>query len=108
MKVTTKLSINGGSCNFKTYIKVSKSVENLLSLDVDSDCEHIKKMTDAIGKSLSKIEIAKPFKENIVYEKVALVMPGCLPCVIPSALLTALWTEAGILLKKDPTIHFEK
>jgi len=106
--VTTKLSINAGSCNFKTCIKVSKSAENLLSLDVDSDCEHIKKMADAIGKSLSKIDIAKPFEENIVYEKVALVMPRCLPCVIPSAILTALWTEAGMLLKKDPTIHFEK
>jgi hypothetical protein len=106
--VTTELFINAGSCNFKTSIKVSESDGNSLSLDVDSECKHIKKMADAIGKSLSKIDIAKPFDENIVYEKVSLVMPGCLPCVIPAALLIALWTEAGMLLKKDPIIHFEK
>ena len=106
--MTTKLEVIDESCGMKTLITVSKMSNDLLALDVQSSCQHIKRLFEAIGLKLSKMEATKPFSQNIIYLKAAEKMPACVICAVPCAIIKALWAELGMTLPKDAKIHFEK
>ena len=87
-------------------IRASKLQDRLL-LEVQSDCEHIASLAKALGDSLDRRDPFAPLGKNLVYERAAAVMPGCASCIVPGAIVRALWAEQGALLKKDASIHFE-
>jgi len=106
--MTTKLEVVDESCGMKTVITVSKISNDLLSLDVQTDCQHIKRLIEAIGSRVNRIEVAKSFSQNVIYSKAAEKMPACVVCIVPCAIIKALWAEFGYTLPKDAKIHFEK
>jgi predicted xylose isomerase-like sugar epimerase len=106
--VTIRLEVVDESCGMKTLITISKISNGLLSLDIQTDCQHIKRLFEAVGLKISKIEAVKPFSQNIIYLKAAERMAGCIPCAVPCAIIKALWAELGMTLPKDAKIHFEK
>jgi hypothetical protein len=53
--MTTKLEVVDESCGMKTLITVSKVSNDLLSLDIQTDCQHIRKLYEAVGLKISKI-----------------------------------------------------
>jgi hypothetical protein len=104
--MTTKLEVVDESCDMKTLITVSKISNDLLSLDIQTDCQHIKRLSEAVNL-ISKIEAVKPFSQNMIYLKAAERMAGCIPCAVPCAIIKALWAELGMTLPKDAKIHFK-
>jgi hypothetical protein len=59
-----------------------------------------------LGSNINRIETVKSFNQNIVYSKLGEAMPGCTPCVVPCAIIKAIWTELGMALKKNAKIQF--
>jgi len=105
---TTKVEVVDEGCGMKTLITVSRISNDLLSLDIQTDCQNIKKLVEAVGLKVSKDEVVKPFNQNIIYSKAAERMAGCILCLVPCAIIKALWAELGMTLPKDARIHFEK
>jgi hypothetical protein len=105
--MTVRLEVVDGSCGMKTLITVSKNSNDLLSLDIQTDCQHVKKLAKAVGLKVSKIDIIKPFSQNLIYLKAVNEMPGCVVCPVPCAIIKALWAELNMTLPKDVKIHFE-
>ncbi|MBS7655545.1 hypothetical protein KEJ50_03485 [Candidatus Bathyarchaeota archaeon] len=104
--MTTIVEVLDENCGYKTSIKVSKTSGDSLSLEIQANCSFIKKLAAAIGSNMSKIEAVKSFNQNIVYNKLGETMPGCIPCVVPCAIIKAIWAELGMALKKNAKIQF--
>ena len=102
----TTVEVFDGNCGRKTVIKALRVSDDALSLEVQTDCAFVGKLAAAIGSNLTKMDVAKPFNQNIIYKKVGEVMSSCVPCVVPAAIVKALWTESGMALKKDAKIQF--
>jgi hypothetical protein len=83
------------NCGYKTLIKVSKTSSDSLLLEIQTNCSFIKKLAAAIGSNISRMEAVKSFNQNIMYNKLGEVMPGCTPCVVPCAIIKAIWAELG-------------
>jgi predicted transcriptional regulator len=104
--LTTTVEVSDDNCHHKSLITVSKISSDLLSLNIESGCEHIKKAAASIGQNLNRMAVTATFDRNIVYEKVAEAMPGCVVCAVPCAIVKASWTELGMNLRKDAHIQF--
>lgn len=104
--MVTRVEVNDDNCGYKTLITVTKSSPDSLSLNIQSDCKYIKKIANSIGSNLNKNDATKPFSQNIMYQKAAEHMPACVVCLIPCAIIKALWVELGMSLRKDIRIQF--
>ena len=104
--MTTTVEVNDDNCHNKSLITVSKISSDLLSLKIESSCEHIKKTASSLGQNLNRSAVTATFDRNIVHEKVAESMPGCVVCAVPCAIVKASWAELGMNLRKDAHIQF--
>jgi hypothetical protein len=104
--LATTVEVNDDNCHHKSSITVSKVSSDLLSLSIESNCEHIKKSAASLGQNLNRSAVTGAFDHNIVYEKVAESMPGCVVCAVPCAIVRASWAELGMNLRKGAQIQF--
>jgi hypothetical protein len=104
--LTTTVEVSDDNCGFKTLITVSRSSPEELSLNIQTKCENVNRTASSIGKTLKSVDVVKPFKENIVHQKAAESMPGCVVCSVPCAVTKAAWVELGMALRKDAKIQF--
>jgi len=104
--LTTTVEVSDNNCHHKSSITVSKISSDLLSLNIESGCEHIKKAAASLGQNLNRSAVTGAFDHNIVYEKVAETMPGCVVCAVPCAIVRASWAELGMNLRKGAHIQF--
>jgi hypothetical protein len=72
-----------------------------------SSCNKVRKWAEKLGGELGATEITLPVNENPVYQAANRENNICPPCPIPSALLLAVWVEAGYALRKTPQITFK-
>jgi hypothetical protein len=104
--LTTTVEVSDDNCHHKSSITVSKISSDLLSLNIESECEHIKKAAASLGQNLNRSAVTGTFDHNIVYEKVSETMPGCVVCAVPCAIVKASWAELGMNLRKGAHIQF--
>jgi len=104
--LTTTVEVSDDNCHHKSLITVSKISSDLLSLNIESGCEHIKKAAASVGQNLNRSAVTGSFDRNIVYEKVAETMPGCVVCAVPCAIVKASWAELGMNLRRGAHIQF--
>lgn len=104
--MTTTVEVSDDNCHNTSVITVSKISPDLLSLNIESGCEHVKKAAASLGQNLNRSAVTGTFDHNIVYEKVAETMRGCVVCAVPCALVKASWAELGMNLRKGAQIRF--
>jgi hypothetical protein len=98
--------VNDDSCHNRTLITVSKISSDLLSLNIESGCEHIKKTAASLGQNLNRSSVTGTYDHNLVHKKAAEAMPGCVVCTVPCAIVKAAWAELGMNLRKGAHIQF--
>ncbi|MEM3365926.1 MAG: hypothetical protein QXQ64_05875 [Candidatus Bathyarchaeia archaeon] len=106
--MTTLVEVLDENCKLKTIIKVTKTTDETMNIEIQSDCEVIRNLAEAIGSKLKKSDAIMPFEDNVIYKKAKESMGGCVPCTVPCAIIKAIWAESGMALKKGARIQFSE
>ncbi len=73
------------NCKLKTIIKVTKTTDETMTIDIQSDCDVIRNLVDAIGSKLKKSDAIMSFEDNAIYKKSKSPWEGVsrVPCLAP-------------------------
>jgi pentose-5-phosphate-3-epimerase len=100
----TKVVVNSGACGFTVTVKAEKGKERTISLSLDTACEMVQKMLGDIA-TVDRMVTLIGFRDNPVYQSAAKHLKH-VACPVPSAILMAIETEAGMNVPKDARIEF--
>ena len=100
----TKVIVNSGACGFTVAIKAEKGKERKITLSLDTSCEMVQKMLADIATVDGRVTLVG-FRDNPVYQSAARHLKH-VACPVPSAILKAIETEAGMNVPKDARIEF--
>ena len=100
----TTVVVNSGACGFTVTIKAEKGKERKITLSLDTSCEMVQKMLADIATVDGRVTLVG-FRDNPVYQSAARHLKH-VACPVPSAILKAIETEAGMNVPKDVTIGF--
>jgi hypothetical protein len=102
----TRVEVKAGACGFTAVIRAEAGAERQVDIAVQSGCAMVQKMAAEIT-SLKRRDALTGILSNPVYLAAARHLKHA-ACPVPSAILKALEVEAGLNVKKDATIVFEK
>ncbi|MHB8836345.1 MAG: DUF6951 family protein [Candidatus Methylomirabilia bacterium] len=102
----TKVVVKAGACGFTSVIRAEKGPERMVDITVESGCAMVQKMAVEIAR-LGRRDALTGLLNNPVYLAAGRYLKHA-ACPVPSAVLKALEVEAGLNVKKDATIVFEK
>jgi tRNA threonylcarbamoyladenosine modification (KEOPS) complex Cgi121 subunit len=100
----TKVIVNSGACGFTVTIKAVKGKDKKIALSLDTACEMVQKMLADISSVDQRVTLTG-FRDNPVYLSAAKHLKH-VACPVPSAILKAIETEAGMNVSKDVRIEF--
>ena len=100
----TKVVVNSGVCGFTVTVKAEKGKERTISLSLDTACEMVQGMLGDIA-TVDRMVSLIGFRDNPVYQSAAKHLKH-VACPVPSAILKAIETEAGLNVPKDARIEF--
>jgi len=100
----TKVIVNSGACGFTVAITAEKGKEKKIVLSLDTACEMVQKMLTDIATVDHRVTLMG-FRDNPVYLSAAKHLKH-VACPVPSAILKAIETEAGMNVPKDARIEF--
>ena len=100
----TKVVVNSGACGFTVTVKAEKAKERTISLSLDTACEMVQGMQGDIA-TVDRMVSLIGFRDNPVYQSAAKHLKH-VACPVPSAILKAIETEAGLNVPKDARIEF--
>ena len=102
----TTVVVNSGACGFTVTIRAEQGREKKIAITLDTACEMVQKMLADIGAVDRRVSLVG-FRDNPVYQSAARHLTH-VACPVPSAILKAIETEAGMNVPKDATIVFMK
>ncbi len=102
----TKVIVHSGACGFVVTIQAEKSAGGKITLQIDTDCEMVKKMVEDVAV-LDRFAVLTAFQNNPVYRSAAKHLKH-VACTVPSAIIKAIEVEAGLNVAKDVDICFVK
>jgi hypothetical protein len=100
----TKVIVNSGACGFTVTITAEKGMEKRVLIFLDTACEMVRKMQTDIA-SVDRMVTLTGFVDNPVYRSASKHLKH-VACPVPSAILKAIETEAGMNVPKDVQIEF--
>jgi hypothetical protein len=103
-KNMTKVIVNSGACGFTVTVTAEKRKEKKIAVSLDTACEMVQKMLADIATVDQRVTLIG-FHDNPVYEAAAKHLKH-VACPVPSAILKAIETEAGMNVAKDVRIEF--
>jgi hypothetical protein len=102
----TTVIVNSGACGFTVTITTEKGQEKKIVVALDTACEMVQKMLGDIALVDQRVTLTG-FRDNPVYLSAAKHLKH-VACPVPSAILKAIETEAGLNVPRDATIVFIK
>jgi hypothetical protein len=102
----TKVTVAAGACGFTTLIVAEKAADRAVDVRVESGCAMVQKMAAELGRLRGR-DALTAIPNNPVYLAAGRHLKHA-ACPVPAAVLKALEVEAGLNVKKDATITFEK
>ncbi len=102
----TTVVVSSGACGFTVTIKASKGKGRTIEVVLETACEMVQKMQGDVA-SLDRMAALVSFDKNAVYRSAAKHLRHA-ACPVPSAILKAIETEAGMNVPRDATILFKK
>jgi hypothetical protein len=100
----TTVVVNSGACGFTVTVTAEKGKERTISLSLDTACEMVQEMLGDIA-TVDRMVALIGFRDNPVYQSAAKHLKH-VACPVPSAILKAIETEAGMNVPKDARIEF--
>jgi len=99
-----RVEVHAGICAMRTQIVATALNDGqTISLKVESDCEHVRKLIEELGEVNAYQEISY----RRMGPRTLHLAPQCLPhpaCPVPAAIIKAIEVAAGLALPKDVTI----
>ncbi len=102
----TTVVVNSGACGFTVTITAKKGKDRTIEVALATDCEMVKKMEAEIA-SIDRMAVLVGFGNDPVHRSAAKHLKHA-ACPVPSAVLKAIETEAGMNVPRDVTIVFKK
>ena len=109
MKSTVE--IDAGICGFRTTAAVTSPDGQNVSFDVQSDCEKIRKLGQALqakGPVDAYQEIATGAEGVLLTTTRACLCGCCSGCIVPTGLFKGMQVAAGLALPKDLKVRLSK
>ncbi|MGA8571166.1 MAG: DUF6951 family protein [Desulfobaccales bacterium] len=103
----TRLIVEPGACGFTCKIEVQKVGKYQVSINVQSQCEQIKKLANGVTE-IDFLEINRvPYGQNYISQSSARckLHPSC---PIPCGLIKAIEAELGMAVKKNVSFTYEE
>jgi len=100
----TTVVVNSGACGFTVTIRAEQGKEKKIAVSLDTACEMVQKMLADIAVVDRRVSLVG-FRDNPVYQSAAKHLKH-VACPVPSAILKAVETEAGMNVPKDARIEF--
>jgi len=102
----TKVIVNSGACGFTVTVTAEKGNRKKIALSLDTACEMVQKMLADIASVDQRVTLIG-FRDNPVYLSAAKHLKH-VACPVPSGILKAIETEAGMNVPKDARIEFAR
>lgn len=102
----TKVTVTAGACGFTSVIRAEKGPERSVDIGIESGCAMVQKLAAEITR-LGRHDALKTIPNNPVFQAAGRHLKHA-ACPVPAAVLKALEVEAGMNVKKDATIVFDK
>ena len=100
----TTVIVNSGACGFTVTIKAVRGSDKKIAISLDTNCEMVRKMLADIAHVDQRVTLIG-FRDNPIYLSAAKHLKH-VACPVPSAILKAIETEAGLNVPKDARIEF--
>ncbi|MGQ9719136.1 MAG: DUF6951 family protein, partial [Nitrososphaerales archaeon] len=110
-RLVAKVSVDQ-ICGNKTVVTTKMNPSGNIDILIESDCEKVKSLAGKL-KEISIKDSYMPFEENPIF-----ILAGknnvTLTCLVPAAIVNAIWEEAGLIAKslalnaKELKIIFEE
>jgi hypothetical protein len=100
----TTVVVNSGACGFTVTIQADKGKDKKVLISLDTACEMVQKMLADIATVDHRVTLIG-FRDNPVYQSAAKHLKH-VACPVPSAILKAIETEAGMNVPMDARIEF--
>lgn len=102
----TRVVVDAGACGFTSVIVAEKGPDRMVDVRVESGCAMVQKMAAEIAR-LGRRDALTGILTNPVYVAAGRHLKHA-ACPVPPAVLKALEVEAGLNVRKNATITFEK
>lgn len=107
--MTATVQIDAGICGFQTMIKAECNDDQHVVLQIESNCDKIKLLAEAIQK-INPVnayqEILPTVPSQILKSASEILTDCCAGCVVPAGIFKAMQVAAGLALPKDIQIVF--
>ena len=94
--MTTTFTTNNLRCDHKTKIITAMKEDGTISVSITSSCKSVQDYA-RVMTGVKMGDIMKRILENPVYVKASPVLGP--ECLVPCAVISAVWTEAGFVAK---------
>lgn len=95
--MVTKVSVDIPICGKKAIVITKMNPSGNISIDIESDCDFIKNYSKNL-KEVSIKDACMQFEKNLVFI-LASKNNVTSTCIVPSAIMNAVWVEAGLIAK---------
>jgi hypothetical protein len=101
----TKVEIYPGACGLSVIVTATEADRKKIRLTIETDCEHVKKLSDKLEFLTVKDIYGRPFGEDKVYQaaKEAIRHAGC---PVPCGIIKTAEAEFGLAVRRNVLIHF--
>ena len=111
MEATVK--VDAGICGFKTKITATTTDGMTVDWKIGSSCDTIKELATLLKEKLpiNAIQELGPKNESLILEtaRPLLIKKGCCEaCVVPVAIIKAMYVAAGLSLPKNVVLEISK
>lgn len=101
-------TIKAGVCGFVTEVKARSEDQRHVCLQVESTCDNIRTLADALPEVDAYAELGAGF-DGQLWTTIRSCLKGCCSgCVVPAGLFKAMQIAAGLALPRAASIEFEK
>ena len=100
------LTVNTGVCRFPARVECWTE-EGMLKCSIDSKCEHVRNFAASLAPMEMMEVVRMPFAENIVYLAGGRTLKHS-TCPLPMAVLKGFEAAAGLALKRNVEVIFDK
>lgn len=98
--------VHAGTCGMVTRISAKSDEMGFVTLDVESDCHHILKMSWGLEPMLPFGEVESPMCDTAIYKLATDNLPHA-ACPVPCAMMKALEVAGDMGIPRDSEITFE-
>ncbi len=95
-----QVEVIAGVCGFRTRIVARADALYNVTLEIESDCAHIRKLAEGLADLSALEELMRPIHQTTVYQLAGSCRTHA-ACPVPSAILKAIEVAAGMALPAD-------